>query len=79
MMDEKTVLVERREGGVVVVTRNRPAVLNAMNGALRHELNAAFDEIHAARVMRAVVITGAGAGRQPRSVLGAPGSVPLSR
>jgi enoyl-CoA hydratase/carnithine racemase len=78
-MDEKTVLVERREGGVVVVTLNRPAVLNAMNRVLRRELNAAFDEIHNARDVRAVVITAAGAGRQPRSVLGGPGSVPRSR
>lgn len=60
MTDDRTVLMERRAGGVVLVTLNRPAVLNAMNGPLRRELHDVFTEIQAARDVRAVVLAGAG-------------------
>jgi enoyl-CoA hydratase len=67
------VCVERRPGGVLLVTLNRPASLNAMTHAMHAELIALWDEIRADRGTGAVVITGAGrafcAGndlRQPR-------------
>jgi len=49
------VIVESTNG-VAVITLNRPDVLNALDTALLHELEAAFEALDA----RAVVLTGAG-------------------
>lgn len=75
-MDEKSVLLERREGGVLLVTLHRPAAMNAMNRALQAELRAAFEEIGSAPDVRVVVLTGAGrafsAGRDLKEYAAAP-------
>ena len=33
-----TLLIEKRDNGVAIVTLNRPDRLNAVNGAMHHEL-----------------------------------------
>ncbi|MDF1585770.1 2-(1,2-epoxy-1,2-dihydrophenyl)acetyl-CoA isomerase PaaG [Marinimicrococcus flavescens] len=58
-MTEATVL-GRREGGVLVLTLNRPARLNSFNEAMHTELAAALDAAAADRSVRAVLLTGAG-------------------
>ncbi len=50
-----------REGGVLVITLNRPEVFNAFNAALHAALSTALTEAADAAI-RAVVITGAGRG-----------------
>ncbi|MGH9587282.1 MAG: enoyl-CoA hydratase-related protein [Acidobacteriaceae bacterium] len=45
---------------VAVITLNRPKVLNALNGALLGELDAALDALGADDAVRAVIVTGAG-------------------
>ena len=52
-------LVERGDG-ISVVTINRPAVLNALNGATLAELGAVMRELGADGEVRAIVLTGAG-------------------
>jgi enoyl-CoA hydratase len=49
-----------REGGVAVLTLNRPDRLNAWNRQMRDEMAAAMREIVADDALRALVITGAG-------------------
>jgi 2-(1,2-epoxy-1,2-dihydrophenyl)acetyl-CoA isomerase len=58
-MTEKTLLIER-SGGVVTLTLNRPAVLNAFNRELSAELVAALHQIKGDDAVRAIVLTGAG-------------------
>lgn len=53
------VLVETR-GHVSILTLNRPASLNAMNGALAASLGAALDEAEADDHVRTIVLAGAG-------------------
>jgi enoyl-CoA hydratase len=48
------------EGGVAVVTLNRPDAMNALSRALRQELAAAFDQLDADDTVRVVILTGAG-------------------
>ncbi|MFC0864665.1 crotonase/enoyl-CoA hydratase family protein [Sphaerimonospora cavernae] len=57
MSDE--VLVEA-DGGVAVVTINRPRAKNAVNGAVARGIAAALDELDERRDVSAIVITGAG-------------------
>lgn len=57
MSDE--VLTER-EGAVLVITMNRPAARNAVNGALAHGVAAALDELDSDPTISAAVLTGAG-------------------
>jgi enoyl-CoA hydratase len=54
--------VSRPRDGVALVTLNRPQQRNAMNAALIAALHATFDELHADRTCRVIVITGAGDG-----------------
>jgi len=49
-----------REGGIAVVTLNRPEAMNALSGALRAQLAAVMVELDADEGVRAVVLTGAG-------------------
>jgi len=56
----ETILVERRESGVVVVTLNRPARKNAINGPMWDELLEVFTEVGESTSDRVLVVTGAG-------------------
>lgn len=49
-----------RDGGVAVVTLNRPEAMNALSRALRAELAAAMRAVNDDPEVRAVVLTGAG-------------------
>ncbi len=60
--DIRTVMLEEARPGIMLLTLNRPARLNAMNAALIADLHDALDEIAASRTCRAVVMTGAGRG-----------------
>jgi len=53
-------LLVRREGPVAVVTVNRPAVLNALNGRTLEELRQAMVAMRDDAGVRAIVLTGAG-------------------
>ena len=53
-------IVWERTDNVVVITLNRPRVLNALNRALKGELADALTKIKADESIRAVVLTGAG-------------------
>ena len=52
-------IVTDRMGPVVVITLNRPEVLNAWNAAMREELVAALDAVEAVDTVRAIILTGA--------------------
>ncbi len=54
--------VSRPRDGVALVTLNRPQQRNAMNAALIAALHDTFDELHADRTCRVIVLTGAGDG-----------------
>jgi len=56
----ENILVEKVDGGVGVVTLNRPSKLNALSYALATELDAALTDFEHDDEIRAVVITGAG-------------------
>jgi enoyl-CoA hydratase len=58
-MSDEVVVVERR-GGVQVITINRPAQKNALDGAVARRVAAAVDELDAAAELRVGVLTGAG-------------------
>ena len=53
----ENILVETVEGGVGVITLNRPTVLNALNFGLSCELDAAVTAMESNPDLRAVVIT----------------------
>ena len=53
-------IVWERTDNVVVITLNRPHVLNALNHALKRELSDALTKIKTDETIRAVVITGTG-------------------
>lgn len=57
MSDE--ILVEV-DGGVAVITINRPRVKNAVNGAVAHGIAAAIDELDEREDVSVIVLTGAG-------------------
>lgn len=54
------VLVERLDGGVLLLTLNRPAALNSFTTALHAELLGALEAAAADTSVRAMVLTGAG-------------------
>ncbi len=56
----ENILVDRVDGGVGIVTLNRPRVLNALNFGLVSELDAVLTDFENDDDIRAVVITGAG-------------------
>jgi enoyl-CoA hydratase len=58
-MTFETLLVER-DGAVVVVTINRPKVLNALNAQTLADLDAVMREVQQDAGVRAIVLTGAG-------------------
>lgn len=57
-----TDLLEQRDGGVALLTLNRPARLNALSPAMTDGLRAALERIAADAEIGAVVLTGAGRG-----------------
>ena len=59
-MTYQNILAETVEGGVGVVTLNRPAVLNALSYDLSRELHEALTGFESDANVRCVVITGAG-------------------
>lgn len=60
MATESPPLLCRVEGDVATLTLNRPAVLNALNLALKSDLAERIDELGRRRDVRAVVLTGNG-------------------
>ena len=60
MASYETLLVERRDRGVAVLTINRPQKLNALNIQTREEGALALEELRTDEAVRVVVITGAG-------------------
>jgi 2-(1,2-epoxy-1,2-dihydrophenyl)acetyl-CoA isomerase len=60
-MTNGTVLYEE-QGGVALITLNRPAALNAFVREMHHDLWAALDRAEANPTIRALVFTGAGRG-----------------
>lgn len=59
-MAYENIQVETVEGGVAVVTLNRPRVLNALSFDLKRELSEALVTLNADPDIRALVITGSG-------------------
>ena len=57
---EPHLLVERRDGGVLVLTLNRPAKRNALSPEMLVRMAAAFREFRDARDLRVAILTGAG-------------------
>ncbi len=55
-----TLIVEKREDGIAVVTINRPKVLNALNATVIDELEKCFTELKDDPQVKAVILTGAG-------------------
>jgi E-phenylitaconyl-CoA hydratase len=55
----ETVLYDR-DGHVATITYNRPEVLNAINGALRQDLNAAWEQFRDDEEAWVAIVTGAG-------------------
>ncbi|MCD9196965.1 enoyl-CoA hydratase/isomerase family protein [Aeromicrobium wangtongii] len=60
MTGDDVLLVEKRPGGVAVVTLNRPTKLNAIDDALHNRLSAVWGELTLDLSVRAVVLTGSG-------------------
>ncbi len=60
MKNYETISVEKRDGGVAVLTINRPGKLNALNSQVHLEGVAALDRLKADDAVRVLVITGAG-------------------
>ena len=56
----QNLLVERLEGGIAVLTLNRPDALNALSRGLLEELHAAFARVADDPGVRAVLLAGAG-------------------
>jgi enoyl-CoA hydratase len=59
-MSYSHILFEAASNGIVTVTVNRPAKLNALSGALVGELADAFSRVASAPEFRALLVTGAG-------------------
>ncbi len=57
----ETILLDRLEGGVAVVTLNRPAQANGVVPDMARDLMAALDSLEQDQSMRVLVLTGAGA------------------
>jgi enoyl-CoA hydratase len=61
MADQPVVLMERRDGALLI-TINRPEARNAVNRAVAEGIGAALDELDADSALQIGVLTGAGAG-----------------
>jgi 2-(1,2-epoxy-1,2-dihydrophenyl)acetyl-CoA isomerase len=60
-MEYKEILLEK-EGGVAILTLNRPEKLNALSLSMRAEIHAAMQQVQEDDDIRALIITGAGRG-----------------
>jgi 2-(1,2-epoxy-1,2-dihydrophenyl)acetyl-CoA isomerase len=60
--DSSSVLLHEQDGGVAILTLNRPEALNALNSALRHELLSAVNAARKDQSTRAVILIGVGRG-----------------
>ena len=58
-MGYETIRFDRPEDGIAILTLNRPKRLNAINGTLLEELDAALDEIERDDSIRVFILTGA--------------------
>jgi enoyl-CoA hydratase/carnithine racemase len=56
----ETLLIDKRENGVAVVSLNRPDRLNAVNGRLHHELSTFTRDAERDRAVKVVVLAGEG-------------------
>ena len=56
----ETVIFEKREDGIAIVTLNRPEVLNALNAALFVDLVSCWEEVNEDPAIRLAIVTGAG-------------------
>lgn len=61
-MTDSTLVIKRRDAGVLTLTLNRPESLNALNAPLLSQLRAALEEAADEQEIGAVVLTGAGRG-----------------
>ncbi|GAA5234223.1 enoyl-CoA hydratase/isomerase family protein [Verticiella sediminum] len=59
-MSEEPVLIQERRGSVVCATMNRPHALNALDAALRAQLNLFWQQFRDDPELRVAIITGAG-------------------
>ncbi|MBI2767333.1 MAG: enoyl-CoA hydratase/isomerase family protein [Chloroflexi bacterium] len=65
MLDQEryeTILIDKRDDGVAILTLNRPERLNAVNGAMHSELSTIFLDLQSDPDVRTAVLTGAGRG-----------------
>lgn len=60
MLNEQDAVTVELDGRVAIVRLNRPAVMNAVNGALRQELTEALGRLDAGHDADAIVLTGSG-------------------
>lgn len=58
--DDKSAIQVAREGGIGVITFNRPEALNAINRAMMHAVSEALTTMARDRAVRVVVVQGAG-------------------
>ena len=59
-MTYATLLVEKRDDGIAVITINRPEKMNALNAAVIGELDAAISDLEGDASVRGLILTGAG-------------------
>jgi len=59
-MAYSTLIVEKKDDGIAVLTINRPDKLNALNATVIGELDAAITELDGDASVRGVIVTGAG-------------------
>ncbi len=60
MSDPKDLVLVERDGGITLVTLNRPEALNALSAALRNRLAEVFAELAADTSTEVIILTGAG-------------------
>src|SRR3954449_8241896 len=60
MSEEQAILTEDRDGGILVITINRPEARNSVNGDVASGMAAALDHLDAEDDLRVGVVTGAG-------------------
>src|SRR3954449_13531453 len=59
-MSEEAILTEERDGGILVITINRPDARNSVNGDVANGMAAALDRLDAEDELRVGIVTGAG-------------------